>query len=210
MKPALHQPRKGEGYRANVDAIWLAHFAADKSSRVAFDLGAGSGAVGLELLLLGSAHVTFVEIDPDAAAHCEKNVAARDLDSRVAILLGDVLDVAELHRGEADLVVCNPPYVPIGAGRPSPEPKRARARQGDLNRFVSAARIVLGKRGRATFVYPANNLTTLLLTLRTAGLEPKRLQFVHANATAPARIALVEAKPAKPGGLEILPPLIEP
>ena len=205
---AIHQPKKGEGYRANVDAIWLARFAATKTARIAFDLGAGSGAVGLELSSLGGAkHVTFVEIDPEAAAHCEKNVEARGLAADV--LVGDCLNVAETHRGEADLVVCNPPYVAIGAGRPSPEPRRAKARQGDLARFVAAARVVLGKRGRAAFVYPANNLTTLLATLRDAGLEPKRLQFVHANANANARIALVEAKPAKAGGLASLPPLFD-
>ena len=52
-------------------------------------------------------------------------------------------------------------------------------------------------------------LATLFETLRAAGLEPKRMRAVHASAGRPARVVLVEAQPAKRGGLVIEPPFIE-
>ena len=42
-----------------------------------------------------------------------------------------------------------------------------------------------------------------------AKLVPKRLRLVHARTSEPARLALVELRPAKPGGLVVEPPLIE-
>lgn len=210
-KKPFHQPAKGAGYRANVDAIHLARFACTRSpARAAFDLGAGAGLVGLTLLELGAAkHVTFVELDDEAARYCEKNLTTRDLDARASVVTGDALVVARNRRGEADLVVCNPPYVAPGAGRPPPEARRARARQGDLRHFVEAARTLLGRRGRVAFVYPARELLALASALREHGLEPKRIRMVHSKKGAPARIVLVEAQAAKPGGLVVEPPLVE-
>jgi tRNA1(Val) A37 N6-methylase TrmN6 len=40
-------------------------------------------------------------------------------------------------------------------------------------------------------------------------LVPKRLRFVHARNDEPARLALVELRAARPGGLVIEPPLVE-
>ncbi len=59
----LFQPARGAGYRTNVDAILLAAFAAaDRKVRLAVDLGAGVGAVGLTLFFLRAAErVVFVE-----------------------------------------------------------------------------------------------------------------------------------------------------
>jgi tRNA1Val (adenine37-N6)-methyltransferase len=80
---------------------------------------------------------------------------------------------------------------------------------GDLSVFTDAARRLLGPRGRACFIYPALELATLFETLRSSGLEPKRLRLVHASAEHAARVALVEALPAKRGGLVVLPALVE-
>ncbi len=107
------------------------------------------------------------------------------------------------------MVVCNPPYFEPGRGRPAKTPARARARAGELSHFTAAARALLGRRGRACFVYPASELLALTTALRAAGLEPKRLRFVHASAGAPARIVMVEAVAGKPGGLRIAPPVYE-
>ena len=206
-----HQPARGAGYRANVDAIHLAHFASTGPARgVAFDLGAGSGAVGLTLLdLEGAERLVFVEIDAEAGRHARANLYESGWAERAEVIIGDVLDVALQHGGEAQLVVCNPPYVEPGRGRSPVEPRRARARLGSLATFVEAARRVAGRRARVCFVYPARELATLMSTLRLAGLEPKRLRAVHARASDPARIVLIEAQAGRPGGLLLEAPLVE-
>ena len=205
----LFQPPRGAGYRTNVDALLLAGFATSaKVASVAFDLGAGVGAVGLALLRLGAAkRVVFIEIDEHPAAMARRNLDANGWTARGEIVRGDVRDVTRARRGEATLVVCNPPYVAPGRGRVAPS--QALARSGELSTFVEAARQVAGRKARVCFVYPAPELGTLLSTLAAEGLHAKRLRFVHGTPEAPARIALVEAQAGRPGGLHVLPALVE-
>lgn len=147
----------------------------------------------------------LVEADSVACDLAAANVMHNGADAEV--MCADVLEVAKKNRGVAATVVCNPPYFEPGTARVSKSSERARF--GELVRFVRASRELLGKRGRACFVYPASNLARLLETLRACGLEPKRLRLVHATPSAPARVVLVEARAAKPGGLEIASPLVE-
>jgi tRNA1Val (adenine37-N6)-methyltransferase len=210
---ALAQPARGSGYRVNVDAVLLAEFAAlatrQRPARAAFDLGSGVGAVGLSLLHLGATeHVTLVEIDAALAKLAEANVRANGWPDRAAVVRADVGDLEALPAGAADLVVCNPPYVEPGRGR-EPAAGHARARSGPLSVFLDAARRLAGRRARVCFVYPAIELTTLLVELRARGLEPKRLRAVHGRAQDKARIILIECAAGRPGGLVIEPLLVE-
>jgi tRNA1Val (adenine37-N6)-methyltransferase len=86
---------------------------------------------------------------------------------------------------------------------------QARARSGEVATFVEAARQLAGKKARVCFVYPAQELGMLLATLSGEGLFAKRLRFVHGTPDVPARVALVEAQPGRPGGLHVLQPLVE-
>lgn len=205
----LFQPPRGAGYRTNVDALLLAGFATGpKVASVAFDLGAGVGAVGLALLRLGAARrVVFVEIDDRPAAMARRNLDANGWTERGEVVRGDVRDIARARRGEASLVVCNPPYIAPGRGRVAAS--QSRARTGEVGTFIEAARQVAGRKARVCFVYPAQELGALLATLAAEGLHAKRLRFVHATPEAPARIALVEAQAGRPGGLFVIPPLVE-
>jgi tRNA1Val (adenine37-N6)-methyltransferase len=217
----LFQPQRGTGYRTNVDALLLAGFAAAgrpairaagpppaTTLPVVYDLGAGVGAVGLSLLRLGAARrVVFVEIDEAPAAMARRNLDANGWTEQGEVLRADVREVAHTRPGQAGLIVCNPPYGAPGRGHPSPS--AARARMGELSTFVEAARQLAGRRARVCFIYPAAELVTLLSTLETSGLHPKRLRFVHATPASPARVALVEARAGRPGGLVVVPPLSE-
>jgi tRNA1Val (adenine37-N6)-methyltransferase len=208
---ALAQPARGDGYRVNVDALLLADFAR-RAPRAAttFDLGAGVGAISLALLHWGATErVTLIEIDPHAAELARANLEANGWSGRAEVVTGDVTRLAEDHAGAARLVVCNPPYFAPGRGRPATGASRSRARSGELGAFVAAARVVLGRRGRACFIYPARELATLLETFRRAGLEPKRMRLVRSRSEEPARVAMVEAAAAKAGGLLVEPDCVE-
>jgi tRNA1(Val) A37 N6-methylase TrmN6 len=203
----LYQPRAG--YRTNVDSLWLAAFARGvRPASHAIDLGAGVGAVGLATLVMGVAErATLVDLDPDLVELARRNCEGFAAEARIVDLERRL--PTELA-AQFDLVVANPPY-----GDPrdvlSPDPKRARARtagENTLPGFVRAARAALGAKGRACFVYSARDLARLLELLAESGLEPKRMRLVHPRASEPARVALVEAKPARPGGLRVESPLV--
>jgi tRNA1Val (adenine37-N6)-methyltransferase len=206
---ALTQP--ADGYRVNVDALLLAAFAAaGRPVRRACDLGAGVGAVGLSLLHLGGAdHVTFVEADPFTAELSSSNAKTNGFAARSDVSTCGVREFAGEAQGTYDLVVANPPYVAVGTGRVPQNAARARATVGALDDFVFAARKLTGARGRTCFSYPAQSLGTLFSMLESFGLSPKRARFVHATQGKPARLVLVDAQPGRPGGLTIMPPLLE-
>jgi tRNA1Val (adenine37-N6)-methyltransferase len=194
----------------NVDALLLAAFAAEaRSFRLAVDLGAGVGAVGLSLAFSGSAkRVVLLEREPELVALARENLAGNALAGDAEVHDLERSGLPRELRQRAELVVCNPPFFPPNAGTPS---TRARtARSGTLEPFVLAARAALaGPRARAAFCYPAAALVELFACAEGARLVPKRLRFVHARADTAARLALVELRIAKPGGLSVEAPLVE-
>lgn len=76
------------------------------------DLYAGSGAVGLEALSRGAAHVLLVESDPKAARVIRENLAALGAGSAARLVTGKVGTVlsGEPDGGPYDVVFADPPY----------------------------------------------------------------------------------------------------
>ena len=73
---------------------------------------AGTGAVGLEALSRGAAHVTFVEKHRRAAALIEENVAACGVKQGYTIECGDLVSALRRLPADArfDLILLDPPY----------------------------------------------------------------------------------------------------
>lgn len=89
---------------------------------VVVDLCSGSGALALALATsVSSSLVHAVEIDPDALTWLRRNLShlPRPARDRVVLHSGDVRDPRVLAGVSADLVVANPPYIPIGADLPA-------------------------------------------------------------------------------------------
>ncbi len=74
------------------------------------DLYAGSGALGLEALSRGAAHVRFVELDRRAAAVLRRNVEALGLPG-AQVTTADVLAMLRGDPGDPyDVILADPPY----------------------------------------------------------------------------------------------------
>lgn len=73
---------------------------------------AGTGAIGIEALSRGAAHVTFVERDRRATALIAENLAACGVEGEgYTIRGGDVAAVlASIGAGSCDLILLDPPY----------------------------------------------------------------------------------------------------
>ena len=71
---------------------------------------AGTGAVGIEALSRGAAHVTFVEQDRRAAALVETNLKHCGVEERYAIIRVDFARMRRLDGEAVDLVFVDPPY----------------------------------------------------------------------------------------------------
>lgn len=76
------------------------------------DLCAGSGAIAHAVATeVPRARVGAVELDPTAHAYAQRNLAGTGVDLREGDLAGAFDDLL----GEVDVVVCNPPYIPLEA-----------------------------------------------------------------------------------------------
>ncbi len=73
---------------------------------------AGTGAVGIEALSRGAAHVTFVERDRRAVALIRENVSKCGIEADYTIQTGDFVTIFARHNdpGAFDLVLLDPPY----------------------------------------------------------------------------------------------------
>lgn len=79
---------------------------------VVVDLCTGSGAIALSIAdEVPTATVHAVELDPGAVAWARENLA----DSTVLLHEGDMRDALPELDGAVDVVVCNPPYIPLEA-----------------------------------------------------------------------------------------------
>lgn len=210
-KLRLYQGRTG--YRFSLDALLLAHFVTVKSGDRIVDLGAGNGAIALLLSHLHpSASLTGLEVQPAMAERAKRSVALNRLDDRVAIIAGDLREIGALFTPSTfHTVVSNPPFRPVRSGRISPNRERQIARHeitGDLKDFLAAAAYLLCPKGRLALIYSAERAVELLVSLRRAGLEPKRLRWVHSFATDGALLVMVEAVKGGRSGIEVEPPQV--
>jgi release factor glutamine methyltransferase len=93
----------------------------DVAEPVVADLGTGSGAIALAIAQeVPRAHVHAVEGDPLARPWTERNIArcaamAPHIGGRVTLHGGDFSGALRDLDGTVDLVVANPPYIPVGA-----------------------------------------------------------------------------------------------
>jgi 16S rRNA (guanine966-N2)-methyltransferase len=77
------------------------------------DLFAGSGALGLEALSRGAAHVSFIENDMAAAKVIQANLAALGATARADVRLASALKLPSAPA--FDLILADPPYSPKAA-----------------------------------------------------------------------------------------------
>ncbi len=96
---------------------WGLEFLADRPAPVVVDLCTGTGALALAVATTRpDATVHAVEVDSTALAWARKNVG----ETRIHLHAGDVTTPGLLSELDAtvDLVLCNPPYVPVGTEVP--------------------------------------------------------------------------------------------
>jgi tRNA1Val (adenine37-N6)-methyltransferase len=214
----IHQSRNG--YRFSVDALLLASFSEWPAAKNIADLGAGSGIIGL--LLARScprAKVMLIELQESLAQLAEKNIALNRLRNRVGIVRTDIRALpfgggvrsSKLGPLSFDLVVSNPPFRRMNSGKISPDAEKAIARHEiflPLEGLVKSGAYMLRHHGRLCIIHMPERLAEITEVMRENGMEVKRLRCVHSNASADARLLLVEAVKGGRTGMTIERPLI--
>lgn len=199
----VRQPR--EGYRFSIDAVLLAGHVRPRRGATVLDLGAGCGIISLLLARRRpDLRIVAVEVQEPLAALARRNVEANELDGQIRVAACDLRMLPNREvSGPFDVLVCNPPYRPLAAGRINPDGQRAVARheiRAALADVAAAGRRMVKTGGRLHLIYPSERLADLVVAFRSEGLEPKRLRPVCSRAAEPARLVILEAaKGGRPG-----------
>jgi tRNA1Val (adenine37-N6)-methyltransferase len=207
----LIQPR--HGYRFSVEAILLGRFACASPRDRVLELGAGCGVVSIMIAALHRPReVVALEIQPPLAGMIARNAEINRLES-VHAVCADLRQkkIKGVESASFDLVIANPPYRAVAAGRENPDHGRRLARGENaavLEDFIAAARRYARTNGRTAFVFTGRRSAELISAMRSKQLEPKRVRFVHPRIEMPASVILIEARVG--GGIEVAiePPLI--
>lgn len=115
------EPVRSRGVRPTADRVreaWMSILQARLPGASVLDLFAGSGAVGLEALSRGAAHVVFVERNQRAARALKRNVQRLRASGSCTVVVADALTYAQgLSPLACDLALADPPYGRGLAGR---------------------------------------------------------------------------------------------
>lgn len=204
-------------FRFSIDALLLASFA-HGGARTMLDLGTGCGVVGLAYCLLHEeCRGLGIELEKGLVSAACHNALMLGLAEHFHIMQADLSAMLQSHADypmplvNYDLVLSNPPYRLPSSGRAAASPMRQQAlfeSAASLNDFVCNASKALRNGGRCALIYGAQRLPDLIISLRHARLEPKRLCMVHSRLDGPARLVLVESMKGAKAELRIEPPLI--
>lgn len=191
------------------DAVQLAAFSAPFANGRCCDLGTGSGIIPLLWELPHGTQVDAVDCSLEAVTLARAAVEQNGLCEQITVCHQRWQQLT-LPRGAYDCVVSNPPYFAKNSGKVSASPARRLARhesENTLSEVVSAAASLLKVGAHFCLCHRPERLADVVLTLREHGLEPKRLQWLHARRdTAPFLFLCDAVKGGKPS-LTVLPPL---
>lgn len=92
------------------DVLWECYMQGDTVDKTVADLGAGTGILGLGMLLLDASKVFFVEQDAEAIAIAKSNLALLEEEGYELGEAVFIVDKVENFNESVDVVVQNPPF----------------------------------------------------------------------------------------------------
>lgn len=203
--------QKNSGFRFSLDAVLLAHFVAVKKGSKIIDLGTGTGVIPLILTTRAQElEITGIEIQKEVAQMAKRSMDLNHLDM-VRIINTDLRNMGQEHYGRYDVVISNPPYLPLNQGKISPSEEIAISRHEikcSLEELIKSAGKFLKNQGKFALVHRAERLAEIISLLKLYTLEPKRIRFIHPYQAKPANLLLVEAIKGASPGLTVHTPLV--
>jgi tRNA1(Val) A37 N6-methylase TrmN6 len=200
-------------FKFGTDSVLLANFVELRNGDKVIDLGTGSGVIPLLLAYKSKGvKVTGVEIQPKAADLAKRNVEFNNLEEQIKIMNADLCSLeSKLDAGSFDVVVSNPPYLPVEGGKMKENDHMAIARHeihAELTDIVAEASRLLKYGGYFFLVHRAERLTEVIENLAEYNCQAKELRLVQARSDKEADIFLLKAKKGANPGLRVKPVLI--
>lgn len=186
------------------DAVLLADFASPSKKDRVCDMGTGCGIIPMLLLRNGRGkEITGIDIQENACIQARESVRLSGAEDKVKIVHGDIRNIKELFDHTSfDTVIMNPPYKSDGSGIISRSESDKIARHEtmcSIDDVCAAAAHLLNFSGRLCLCSRPERLADTIVSMRSAGIEPKRLRFVSKFSDTKPWLFMIEGKKgAKP------------
>jgi tRNA1Val (adenine37-N6)-methyltransferase len=211
----IFQPKNG--YRFSVDALLLENFISAKHLRKGVEFGTGCGIISILLAKrYKNLKILAVEIQKSLAECAIENIKLNGLEDKIKIIIEDVRNLKGVFpANKFDFVFSNPPFRKTKTGLISIDEGRAVARHEikiSLPGLINTASYLLKNTGKFYLIYHPFRLIEVIGLLQKAGLEPKRMRFVHSRRVesptqngGQAKMVLIEAVKGSGAWLKIEP-----
>lgn len=172
----------GAAMKVGTDGILLGAWCDTADAAVVWDVGCGSGLIGLMIAQRSDASVTGIEIEADAASDAEFNMANSDWSARLAVVRGDVCSLyKELPR--PDLIVSNPPFYDNSPAAGTVKRQMARIETSlNVRSLVRIASESLSDAGRMCLILPYSRSEEFEWECRLNRLFPRKRVDVRSRA----------------------------
>ncbi len=133
---------------------WLNQYSGNRA--VAMDIGTGCGVLAFMLLDRGFKHVLATDINPNAVMTVRENARHQGLDDRIEARVSNLFDsgIFDGYGRKSDLIVCNPPWLPMDPDRDTNLLDMAIYFEPDFfDRFFSEAGRCLNENGRLVVLF---------------------------------------------------------
>ncbi len=202
-----------EEHKFGTDAFLLSDFADIRDKDIACDLGTGCGIIPLLWYKKAAPkRVYAVDIQHKAIEQLKESVKESDLGNRIVPICADLKSLSYKSFDQSlDVVTCNPPYKRENSGiisRTSAEQIARHEIMCTIDDVCGCASRILKFGGRLCICNRPERLCDCLDSMRRAGIEPKRIRFVHNRADKAPWLFLLEGRKGSKSFMKVLPPLI--
>ena len=213
-KLQILQPEKG--YRAGIDAVFLAASIPAADGETIFEAGIGAGVAAMCLLARNPLlHITGIELNSRYAVLCEQNAKRNNLSDHCRVITGDVKDAMRRdlahmpEHGSFAHAFANPPYFEDGKVTQSPSLLKAQAHSfgpDDLDLWVKLLHAMVTLRGTVTLIHRAETLGKILQSME-GKFGDVRVAPLYARAGTAASRVIVQGVKGSRAPLQLLPGL---
>lgn len=192
-------------YRFTSDAVLLANTARVPKGGLLVDLGCGSGIISILMAYKQKpSKVLAVEIQPQLADMAKRSVQFNGMESVIEVFNTPLQQFAAEYGGKkADAVVCNPPYVKVGAGEAQEQEHLKICRHEvavTLDEICRAASLLLKSGGKFFVVHKAERCAELFELMQKHKIAPKEITVVCSReGDAPNLVIVCGAKDGNAG-----------
>ena len=209
VNDSLSLIQKTDGLTFGTDALLLAGYICGKYKH-GIEIGGGSGIISMLLLTRSKVErIHAVEVQKEYAALIGRNAEYNGLSDRLVPVHADIREYKS--DSECDIIFSNPPYMKASSGAHNDTDAKTAARHeihGDIGSIISAGARLLKYGGAFYAVYRPDRLCDIIFAMRDAGVEPKRMTFVHASEKKEPSMVLIEARKGGKSGINVTRPLI--